>query len=137
MLETVLQLGQIDAARGQIVVNILELFLSGHDDPSGVRNLPSLQSVETLLAKLLNDRAEVFEAFAAAGHVLAHLVDYKRKGLAGPSQFAEIKRALDKIFHCQASRWTALHDFQPGVGGSVGPRVELVQKCAGPCELLV
>ena len=65
----------------------------------GADDLAGLQQVLADLAELLDGGPQVFDLVAAAGHVLADLVDDEDKRLALSSSAPELKRAFDELAH--------------------------------------
>ena len=134
--EAVLELRQIDPLRVPEGRNhFVELLLRGDDDPAGSRDLAFLQQILADLAELLDGGPQVFDLVAAAGDVLAHLVDDEDEGLALAPPTPKLERPFDDLADGDGGVPVAL-GVCPRIRSRVRRRVEVVQDGAGTREFL-
>jgi hypothetical protein len=137
-LETVRQFMMGDAAGRQAVIDVLQIFLGRDDDPSWARNLPGLEPRKALLAKLLDDGAQIFEALAVKRGILAHFVDYESEALPVTPQ-VRIDQTIRSTKSLTPSRpWGPGHNYvQPCVRRSISAGIELMKQGAGARKVLI
>ena len=131
MTESVLKLRQFNPLGVNGGHHLVEFLLGGYDDPARCRYLSCFEQIPADFPEFLDGGPQIFDLVAAAGDMLADLIDNQNQRLSRTPAAKEFERAVYNLAHADCRITTAL-GMRPRIGGWIGHWIKSVKDCACP-----